>query len=93
MQYSPIFLSTTTNTSTSTKLKGTGNISFHLGCNLNGDETDTLYKDPKKHIEKTIDGYHNIFGRNQRQDMSPHLRVEIDHPELDNSEFLDPEGI
>ena len=39
------------------KLKGTGPISFHLGCDFGRDEDGTLYYAPKKYIEKILDNY------------------------------------
>ena len=39
------------------KLKGTGPISFHLGCDFNRDEDGTLCYAPKKYIEKMLDNY------------------------------------
>ena len=46
------------------KLKATGGISFHLGCDLFRDEDGTLCIEPKKYIEKMIDGYKNMFDEN-----------------------------
>ena len=39
------------------KLKGTGSISFHLGCDFFRDKDNTLCMAPRKYIEKMIDGY------------------------------------
>ena len=39
------------------KLKGTGPISFHLGCDFGRDEDGTLYYAPKKYIEKILENY------------------------------------
>ena len=43
------------------KLKGTGPIKYHLGCDLFRDETGTLCFSPRKYIEKMMDGYLTIF--------------------------------
>ena len=45
------------------KLKGTGSISFHLGCDFFRDKDGTLCMAPNKYIDKTIDGYDNIFNK------------------------------
>ena len=44
------------------KLKGTGDIAFHLGCDLFCDDDGVLCMAPCKYIDKMIDGYSNIFG-------------------------------
>jgi hypothetical protein len=71
------------------KLKGTGPISFHLGCDFFRDEDGNLCYAPKKYIEKILDNYKRIFGANPQQKMSP--LVKGDHPELDTSPLLDDE--
>jgi hypothetical protein len=44
------------------KLKGTGPIKFHLGCDFYRDEDGTLCFGPKKYIEKMVDAYLRMFG-------------------------------
>jgi hypothetical protein len=44
------------------KLKGTGPIEFHLGCDFYHDEDGTLCFGPKKYIEKMVDAYMRMFG-------------------------------
>ena len=74
------------------KLKGTGNIVFHLGCDFFREDDGTLCMAPQKYIEKIIDGYQNMFGEKPKTKYSsPFERG--DHPELDNSELLDETGI
>ena len=73
------------------KLKGTGPISFHLGCDFFRDETGTLCYAPLKYIEKMMSNYERIFGKKPRQYSSP--LEEGDHPELDDSEYLDLDDI
>ena len=68
------------------KLKGTGPISFHLGCDFGRDEDGTLYYAPKKYIEKILDNYRRLFGSYPKPYQSP--LVNNDHPELDTSELL-----
>ena len=44
------------------KLKGSGSIAFHLGCNFFRDETGTLCMAPKQYIEKMVASYERMFG-------------------------------
>lgn len=44
------------------KLKGTGEISFHLGCNFYRDNDGTLCYAPKIHIQKMVNNYKRLFG-------------------------------
>ena len=69
------------------KLKGTGPISFHLGCDYFRDKDGVLCYAPRKYIEKCIDNYKRLFGTNPKEATSP--LVKGDHPELDTSEVLD----
>jgi hypothetical protein len=39
------------------KLKGTGEIAFHLGCNFYRDDAGVLCMQPKKYIDKMVSGY------------------------------------
>jgi hypothetical protein len=71
------------------KLKGTGPISFHLGCDFYRDDEGRLCYAPKKYIEKMLDNYKRIFGQLPKPVSAP--TVKNDHPELDSSEFLDIE--
>ena len=73
------------------KLKGTGPVSFHLGCDFFRDEDGVLCFAPRKYIEKLMDNYKRIYGCNPKQVTSP--LVKGDHPELDTSELLDMDGI
>ncbi len=74
------------------KLKGTGPISFHLGCNFVWDEEETMYMSPRKYIKKLLGMYERIFGSKPKQNITLPLE-KGDHPELDMSNELDPEGI
>ena len=71
------------------KLKGTGKISFHLGCDFFYDDEGVLCFAPRKYIQKICDNYQRIFGTQPKQVQSP--LVKGDHPELDSSELLDHE--
>ena len=73
------------------KLKGTGPITFHLGCDFFRDKEGVLCYAPRKYIEKILDNYRRLFGVLPRQVTSPLTKG--DHPELDTSELLDMEGI
>ena len=72
------------------KLKGTGPISFHLGCDFFRDEDGVLCYAPRKYIIKCLDNYKRIFGTNPKQASSP--LVKGNHPELDTSPLLDVEN-
>ena len=74
------------------KLKGTGPISYHLGCNFDRDENGTLCFAHKKHIEKMEDSFDNMFGCKPKQICASHLE-KGDHPKLDSSEYLEQDGI
>ena len=74
------------------KLKGTGLIKYHLGCDFYRDEEGVLCFAPKRYIEKLIDIYKNTFGVKPKLNISSPLE-KGDHPELDTSELLDQDGI
>ena len=74
------------------KLKGSGPMSFHLGCGFDRDEDGTLQMNPRKYIDKMVQGYEQIFGCKLSTSFQSPLE-ENDHPELDVTEFLDEEGI
>ena len=71
------------------KLKGSGPISFHLGCDFQRDPDGVLCYQPKKYVEKILGNYKMMFGSNPRQVTSPLTKG--DHPELCDSELLDEE--
>ena len=73
------------------KLKGTGPLKFHLGCDYFRDEHGVLCFAPKKYIEKMIGNYFQMFGEKPKPYTSPLEKG--DHPELDTSPELDEEGI
>jgi len=75
------------------KLKGTGPITFHLGCDYFRDETGTLCFGPKKYIERMICTYEQMFGCKPKQTGCSSPLEHGDHPELDTTDFLDTEGI
>ena len=72
-------------------LKGTGPLTFHLGCDFFRDSDGVLCQSPKKYTKRIIDSYTRLFGRQPRTYKSPLEKG--DHPELDDSEFLTSEGV
>ncbi len=74
------------------KLKGTGLISFHLGCNFIQDDDGTMCTSPRKYIKKLLGTYEHIFGSKPKQNVTS-LLDNGDHPELDMSDELDADGI
>ena len=74
------------------KLKGTGPVTYHLGNDFFRDTDGTLCFGPKKYIEKMTVEYQRMFGEMpKRTRMSP--LEKNDHPELDDTELLDDDGI
>jgi hypothetical protein len=74
------------------KLKGTGPIEFHLGCDFYRDEDGTLCFGPKKYIKKMVDAYLRMFGSKPTTKVTSPLKKN-DHPELDDTELLNDHGI
>ena len=74
------------------KLKGTGPVDFHLGCDYFRDEDGTLCVGPKKYIERMETAYKNHFGTTPSQRYQSPLD-KGDHPELDDSPLLDADGV
>lgn len=74
------------------KLKGTGPIEHHLGCDFSRDENEILCFAPRKCVEKMADSCYNMFGHKPKLIyMSPLEKGE--HPELDTSECLDEDSV
>ena len=74
------------------KLKGTGSISFHLGCDFFRDDDGVLCMAPRKYTEKMVDGYKMMFGEKPKINMFSPLE-KGDHPELDNTDQLNIDGV
>jgi len=74
------------------KLKGTGPIAFHLGCDFFRDEYGVLCMAPFKYIEKMISTYERMFGQKPSTVYSSPLE-KGDHPETDMSPELDAKGV
>ena len=73
------------------KLKGTGPIAFHLGCDYFRNGDGQLCYAPKKYIDKCVATYERLFGCKPKQYRSP--LEKNDHPELDTSDLLEIEQI
>ena len=74
------------------KLKGSGPITFHLGCDFERSHDGTLCMSPQQYIDRLSMEYERMFGT------KPHTRVtspleKNDHPETDDSELLDDFGV
>jgi hypothetical protein len=74
------------------KLKGSGPISFHLGCDFERDEDGTLCMVPRQYIEQIEAQYERMFGSKPRMHYTSPLEKN-DHPEEDTSELLDEVGV
>ena len=74
------------------KLKGTGPIAFHLGCDFFRDDDGCLCFAPRKYVDKMCEGYERMFGEKPNRKHGSPLE-KGDHPELDGTEFLEPDGI
>jgi hypothetical protein len=66
------------------KLKGTGPLEFHLGCDFYRYEQEVLCMSPKKYITRMHDSYIPLFGMKAKLNVFSPLD-KGDHPELDTS--------
>ena len=73
------------------KLKGVGQLAFHLGCDFKRDKDGTLHYEPKQYINKLVTSFKQMFNSEATPSSSP--LVEGDHLELDTSEYLLPDDI
>lgn len=74
------------------KLKGTGPMLCHLGCDFARNDDGTLQFAPCKHIQKMIDCHFNMLGSKPKLNVISPLE-KCNHPELDTSEYLDQDGM
>ena len=72
--------------------KGTGPLAFHLGANFYCDTTGILSMVPRKYVECLINNYVQVFSEKPRTNVYSPLE-KGEHPELDDSELLDEEGV
>ena len=80
------------NTKYKFKLKGSGPLEFHLGCDFYRDKHGVLCMHPRKYIDRMVENYKRIFGEKPKTTYWSPLE-KGDHPELDTSDLLDPEGV
>jgi hypothetical protein len=73
--------------------KCTGLIKFHLGCNFFCDKEGVSCFAPCKYIDKLIASYERMFGSKLKTNKITSPSVKGDHPEIDDSAFLEEEGI
>ena len=74
------------------KIKEAGPLEFHLGADFFRDDEGILCMAPQKYIERLTASYEKMFGEKPSAKMfSPLERG--DHPELDDTELLDANGI
>jgi hypothetical protein len=74
------------------KLKGTGPLVYHLGCDFERDEHGVLCMSPKKYIDRMTAEYERIFGTKPSSPVTSPLEKN-DHPEIDIPPLLDDDGI
>jgi hypothetical protein len=73
------------------QIKGDGPLTFHLGCDYIRDKDGTLRAEPKKYIAKMVESYERIYKVKPKYFNSPLEKG--DHPELDETAFLEPKQI
>jgi hypothetical protein len=74
------------------KLKGSGEVNFHLGSGFERDSDGVLCMNPSWYVDKIEDAYKKYFKEKPNQKHRSPL-VKGDHPELEMSKFLDQDGI
>jgi len=73
------------------KLKGTGDMTYHLGVSFQRDPSGTLCQSAHRYIMRMIDEYKRMYGESPKEYSSP--LEKNDHPETDESPELSAEGI
>jgi hypothetical protein len=68
------------------KLKGVGELTYHLGCDYLRDPDGTLVATPKKYIKKILAQYENRYKSLPKKYKNP--LEPNDHPELDISDYV-----
>ena len=74
------------------KLKGTGPVSFHIGCNFFRDNNSTLCLGPKSYIDRMAMQYKTMFGQKPKTIYLSPLAPN-DHLEIDTSDLFYDDGI
>jgi hypothetical protein len=75
------------------KLKGTGPVKFHLGCDFFRDDEGVLCFTPRKCMDKMTASYKRMFGSKPQTTKIASPLVKGDHPEVDDSAFIEGEGM
>ena len=77
------------------ELKGSGEVSFHLGCGFGRDKFDgTLYMDAAHYVTKMEENYNRLFPNKPLSKSKIKQPLETkDHPELDTTAFCDDDNI
>jgi hypothetical protein len=70
------------------KLKGTGPITYHFGCDFFCDSNGIMCMAPNKYIDKMVSTYEQMSGCKPCTQVSSPLE-KGDHPKIDTSELLD----
>ena len=73
------------------KLKGTGDLTYHLGVSFQRDPDGTLCQSAHRYIMKMIEEYKRMYGESPKEYSSP--LEKNDHPEIDETPELTDEGI
>ena len=70
------------------KVKGDGQLTYHLGADYYQDPDGTMVSQPKKYIEKLKETYVRLFNTEPSKRLKTPLEKN-DHPELDTSDILE----
>ena len=73
------------------KLKGDGPISYHFGMNYIRYKDVVLSQSPIQYIDKMVATYNQLFKSIPKKYKTPWEKG--DHPEINNTEYLDEQGI
>jgi hypothetical protein len=74
------------------KLKGTGEIEYHLGMSFCRNDRNELCISPQWYIEKMVDNNKQLFGESPSHHSQSPLESN-DHPEINSSEFLGEDDV
>ena len=68
------------------KIKGDGQLEYHLGCDYKLDKANTLVAQPINYIAKILEAYKKMFPNEIFHNIKAPLK-KTDHPELENTEL------
>jgi hypothetical protein len=74
------------------KLKGTGEIEYHLGMSFRRNDRNELCISPQWYIKKMVDNYKRLFGKSPSHHSQSPLESN-NHPEIDSSKFLGEDDV